>query len=258
MKIVAFWVNLTFVAVISSYAFASPHWSHEEQEEWGAIEDIGKPLPLNYPFADCAIGIHQSPVDLAGVEFDRKINKLMPRYPADMPAFYNSGHAIQINTSLDYAGYLAIGKERFPLIQFHFHAPSEHVIDGKAFEAELHFVHVRDDGRMAVLGILIEVGEENEMLQTILDHMPQEAGVENTASQIKVNPAKLLPRHRQHFYTYAGSLTTPPCREGINWYVSTEPITVSEAQLLQLKSFHTNNIRYPQPLNGRVIMTNDR
>ncbi|GJL76130.1 carbonic anhydrase [Nitrosomonas sp.] len=258
MSIFSFLTSLVFVTVISSYAFAAPHWSHEEQEEWGAIEDAGKPLPLNYPFADCGIGIHQSPVDLAGVEFDKKINKLKPRYPADMPDFYNSGHAIQVNTSLDYAGYLAIGKEHFPLIQFHFHAPSEHVINARTFAAELHFVHVRDDGRMAVLGVLIEVGEENEMLQAILDHMPYEAGVDNTTSHVKVNPAKLLPRHRKHFYTYAGSLTTPPCREGINWYVLTEPITMSEAQLLQLKSFYTDNVRLPQSLNGRMVITNDR
>jgi len=67
-----------------------------------------------------------------------------------------------------------------------------------------------------------------------------------------------LPRHRKHFYTYAGSLTTPPCREGINWYVLTEPITMSEAQLLQLKSFYTDNVRLPQSLKGRMVITNDR
>jgi len=257
-----FWIQLCCCCISvfwwTSNISAAPHWSHEEQEHWGEIEDIGKPIPLNYPFADCGIGRHQSPIDLSGALFDKKINKLKPMYPVDTLVFYNTGHAIQVNTLIDYPGYLKIGKERYPLIQFHFHAPSEHVIDSQTFVAELHFVHVRDDGRMAVLGVLIEEGRENLVLQIILDNMPVEHETENAHSQVVFSPAALLPDDHKHVFTYAGSLTTPPCSEGINWYVLTEPITASESQIMALESFYSGNIRNVQHLNGRTVIINDK
>ena len=244
------------VLFFSQHLYAAPHWTHEEQQEWGAIEEVGEPIPLNYPFAVCGIGIRQSPVDLAGAEFDVHINNLITHYPVDKPDFYNSGHAIQVNKSLDYSGYLKIGHERFPLIQFHFHTPSEHVIDAQVFDAELHFVHVRNDGRLAVLGILIQEGKTNETLQTILDNMPHEEGTTNSGSMVSINPSKLLPHNRKHVFTYAGSLTTPPCSEGINWYVMTEPITASIDQIEMLEYFYHDNARHAQDLNGRAVKTN--
>ncbi len=235
---------------------AGPHWTHEEQAEWGAIEDVSQlVVPHMFPFATCGIGKHQSPVDLAEHSQKQKLNRLLIKYGKDFPVFFNSGHGIQVNTSLEYEGRIKIGKEDYPLIQFHFHEPSEHVINGETFPAELHFVHVRDDGKLAVLGVLIEVGEENETFQSILDNMPHGESERNEGTGVQINPSSLLPRNRRDKYTLAGSLTTPPCSEGVEWYVLAEPISVSNAQLEQLISFYSNNARYPQDLNGRVVST---
>ncbi|WP_374090161.1 carbonic anhydrase [Methylomicrobium lacus] len=263
---------MTMAAVVTAnVAFAAPHWSHDEQdasEGWGGVEDVTTPPlspPLNFPYAECAIGQHQSPVDLKYQVNAKKYDKLGVRYPDDTPDFFNSGHAVQANTSEGYQGRLAIGDDVYPLVQFHFHAPAEHVIGQQTFSAELHFVHVRDDGRIAVLGVLLEEGAANPDIQTILDNVPAEEGTKNTAKQKVIRLKSLLPRDLKHFYTYAGSLTTPPCSEGVSWFVLAKPISLSTEQLAKLKDFFHElydgshdgyahgNARYVQALNGRVI-----
>lgn len=248
------------VTCYASVIVAAPHWSHEEQEQWGAIEDPSQAVvPLNYPYAECSIGTHQSPVDFAEARVDntRKLNDLEVWYDVDKPVFYNTGHAIQVNTSSNYKGELKIGEESFPLVQLHFHEPSEHAVGGKKFPAELHFVHVGQDGRLIVLGVAINVGEENPTMQTILNNMPATGGEQNpNTGGIQIDPAALLPSiHHQSFdyLSLAGSLTTPPCSEGVQWYLMLDPISISAAQLEQLKGFYTGNAREPQNLNGRVV-----
>lgn len=227
-----------------------------------AIEDPEQEaVPDIYPYAQCSIGRHQSPIDLAEAEINstRNLNQLRIWYDDDTPTFYNSGHGVQVNTSLDYRGQLEIGDEIYPLIQFHFHEPSEHVIGEKRFPAELHYVHVRDDGRIVVMAVAIDEGEENEAFQVILDNTPYQPGEQNKNSGIVIDPVSLLPSkyHKPDFYTFAGSLTTPPCSEGVQWYLLAEAITVSTAQLEQLKSFYTDNVRFPQELNGRAVSTTE-
>mgnify|MGYP001765211869 FL=1 len=242
-------------------AVAAPHWTHDEQATWWAVEDTTKTLPLNFPFAECGVGTHQSPIDLAAATFDnsKPLNKLAVTYGTDTPEFFNTGHAIQVNTSSSFAGGLKVGEETLPLIQLHFHEPSEHVIGDKKFPAELHFVHINGDGRIAVLGVAIDVGTENALFQTILDNMPTEEGGKNSTSGIQFDPAQLLPAvdlENLKYYTFAGSLTTPPCSEGVQWYLLSEIITISQAQLDKMKTFYTNNARTAQGLNGRSILTN--
>lgn len=259
MKKTTIYTGLLIASFYATNTLAAPSWTHEDQHEWGATEDPSQAtVPLMYPFADCSIGKRQSPVDLAGADFDKNINRLQIRYPADTPDFYNTGHAAQVNTTLDYDGFIKIGKERYPMVQFHFHAPSEHTIGSQAFAAELHFVHVRDDGKLAVLGILIEEGEENETLQTVLDNMPLTEKTHNPDTGIHIHPAKLLPRNTRQSYTYAGSLTTPPCSEGISWYVLAEPLTASADQIAQLNNLYSGNVRFTQELNGRAVQNNIR
>lgn len=232
----------------------APHWTHEEQAHWGALEDASQTeVPLMYPYAECAIGKHQSPVDLASTAKTNLLNRPRPAYLDDTPDFFNSGHAIQVNSSSGYQGELLIGNDRYPLIQYHFHAPGEHVMGRRSFAGELHYVHVRPDGKMAVLGVLIEEGAANPGFQTILDHMPAEEGAHDPDSGVSLNPASLLPGNLKHFHTYAGSLTTPPCSEGISWYVLAEPITLSAGQIAALEGWYEHNNRLPQALNGRVV-----
>lgn len=250
-------------AILTCYAtvaVSAPHWTHEEQATWGAIQDTSQTVvPLNYPFAECSIGAHQSPIDFAEAKIDnkRKLNDLEVWYDVDKPVFFNTGHAVQVNTSTNYKGELKIGEESFPLVQFHFHEPSEHAVGGTKFPAELHFVHVGQDGRLIVLGVAIKVGEENATFQTILNNMPTTGGDQNSnSSGIQIDPTTLLPPLGHNSFDYvalAGSLTTPPCSEGVQWYLLLDSITISAAQLDQLKGFYAGNARAPQNVNGRVV-----
>ncbi len=127
------------------FVYANPDWNHAEQDHWSAIEDTSQTeVPLMYPYAECSIGKHQSPIDFAAVEINNKdLNELRIWYDIDSaPIFFNSGHGVQVNTSLEYGGEVVVGEESYPLIQFHFHEPSEHVVGNKKFAAELHYVHV--------------------------------------------------------------------------------------------------------------------
>jgi len=261
-KILANLASIIFTGYMSIAISAPPHWSYDEEPIWGAIEDAAQPVPLRYPYAECGIGQHQSPVDLADASIvdSRPLNKLAAKYSPDTPTFFNTGHAIQVNTSKDFTGGLKVGKELLPLIQLHFHEPSEHVFGGKKFPAELHFVHINKDGRIAVLGVVINVGKENAAFQTILDNMPHHEGEANSPSRVRFNPAKLLPSGvnaaNLKYLTLAGSLTTPPCSEGVQWYILTKSITISADQLEQMKAFYSNNARSAQNLNERAILSN--
>lgn len=257
-------VNAVIIFMFSatiSYA-SGPHWTHEEQLEWGAIEDTEQTkVPHIYPYAECAIGSHQSPIDFAAAEISTagSLDRPVMLYDVDIPVFFNSGHGVQVNTSLDYPGRLEVGNESFPLIQFHFHSPSEHVIGEIKFAAELHYVHVREDGRIVVLAVAINEGEENATFQTILDNMPHEEGGRREGTGISIDPKSLLPADdtKLKFFSLAGSLTTPPCSEGVQWYLLSQAITISTAQLDQLKGFYSDNSRLPQDLNGRALLTTD-
>lgn len=250
--------KVIFLAFCIGYAASlfssSTHWSHDEQKHWGAIRDNTQTEdPLMFPYAVCSIGKHQSPVNLSEENHREILNKLVFNYPVDEPTYFNSGHGIQVNFSDDYKGHLKIGNEVYPLIQFHFHEPSEHVIGEKQYPAELHFVHIRDDGKIAVVGVLLDEGEENASFQKVLDNTPREEGGQNDQSSAVINPRLLMPKTNWKHYTLAGSLTTPPCSEGVEWLVLSEPITISREQLTQLRNFYVGNARHVQALNGRSV-----
>ncbi len=246
----------TMVTVMISPSWAapgSPSWDYKNQS-WGQIKDSSStnPLPLNYPYATCGIGQNQAPVNITGTAATARLNRPTPRYVPSTPTFYNTGYAVQVNMEEGYAGSVAVGNDVFPLIQFHFHTPSEHTINGVAYAAELHFVNIRDDGKAAVMTSLIDVGAYNAEFQKVLDNVPK-SGEKNATSGVRLNPNLLLPTNRRQFFTYAGSLTTPPCSEGINFYVFSQPITISSDQLAALKNIYNNNNRVLQPLNDRIV-----
>jgi carbonic anhydrase len=246
--------------MFSGPLLAAPHWTYEEQLGWGGIDDTSQlQAPMMYPYAECGIGSHQSPVDVSGHADGKPANPLKFKYETEAaPDFFNSGHAVQVNVSSKYMGHLYVGKEAYPLIQFHFHAPSEHIKGAKHFPAELHFVHIREDGKMAVLGILLDDQEDetNSEFQKVLDNVPATPSTHNQNTGIKIHPMLLLPEHKSDVFSYAGSLTTPPCSEGVNWYVLSEPVKVSRSQITQLENIYSENNRAPQDLNGRTVMFN--
>jgi len=148
---------------------------------------------------------------------------------------------------------LKINKEVYNLLQFHFHRPSEEQIDGKPMAMVAHFVHKSAEGKLAVLGVLLNEGKDNEAIKTIWDNAPKAEGPEVVFDKIKFNPNSLVPAALTH-YSYEGSLTTPPCTEGVNFYILKTPVDISKAQVNAFP--FKRNARPVQPLNGRKISAN--
>ncbi|PHQ94334.1 MAG: carbonate dehydratase [Pseudoalteromonas sp.] len=162
---------------------------------------------------------------------------------------------VQQYGELNYAAGSSLQSEgaEYDLLQFHFHSPSEHTLNGKSFPLEVHFVHKAQDGTLAVVGVMFEEGAENAELAKIWKDMPKAAN-DVTTSDVTVNAGNLLPVD-QTVIRYAGSLTTPPCSEGVKWHVMTSPIEVSKEQVEKFLSTVPANNRPLQPLNDRSFKT---
>lgn len=213
-------------------AAGDEHWSHDDPGAWGGT---------------CATGREQSPVDLTGargedladIEFD---------YGPSPVTVANTGHTIQA----EYAegGSIEVDGTTYDLVQFHFHAPSEHTVDGRHAAAELHLVHQDADGHLAVVGVLVEEGPASDAVAPVLADAPAEEG-EETEPSAEVDAAGLLPDSPRTF-RYDGSLTTPPCTEGVKWMVMSEPVTWSGEQLAAFTGLYGGSNRPVQPLGDRV------
>ena len=158
-------------------------------------------------------------------------------------------HNVQVN--YDKGSSLTVNGQEYELVQFHFHTPSEHTFNEEAYGMELHLVHQNQEGEYAVVGVFIKEGEENPLLATIFNNLPSEDGTKSV-DDVTINAIDFLPPERS-YYNYSGSLTTPPCTEGVSWYVLDTPIEVSEEQMNQFADLYTVNARPIQPLNERQV-----
>lgn len=221
------------------------HWSYAGEsgpEKWGS---------LSPEFTLCKQGLAQSPididvvhtasVDLAPIQFD---------YQPTAVNVVNNGHTVQENYGQGSA--IIINDVRYNLLQFHFHDPSEHTLNGKRTAMELHLVHRSDEGELAVVGVLIEEGQANPAFTPIWNNLPTFAGDERHVAGTTINARDLLPTE-QSYYHYVGSLTTPPCTEHVQWFVMTEPITASAGQIAVFSSIIKGNNRPVQALNARAV-----
>jgi carbonic anhydrase len=216
------------------------HWSyagHEGPENWGKLDP---------EFAACIEGKEQSPIDLKWSKQKGK-RKISFHYAEGPLHVVDNGHTIQVNVPV--GSYAMIDGQRFSLVQFHFHAESEHTFSGRHFPLELHFVHKNAEGKLAAVGVMFEVGAKNNGLETVFLNMPGKAHDEKRV-MTKFNPASLLPSVHTH-YQYSGSLTTPPCSEGVNWTVLNTPMPISEEQLAQFHRAYVHNNRPLQELHER-------
>ena len=229
-----------------------PHWTYDEQKKWGVLVD--PTYNPKFPYAECAIGQKQSPVNIDSTDVHKTddIDEMNIDYAANPLSVTNNGHTLRVNVS---SGNLHIGRNLYSLAQYHFHAPSEHHLDGTGYPLEIHFVHGTEDGRLAVIAVFMQTGEFNPEFQKILDAAPQKAGATTTDDATLSDPNLLLPKNRKNFYTYAGSLTTPPCNEGVQWYVMTETVQASAEQIEWfINTYYRNNARGEQRLNGRHLL----
>jgi carbonic anhydrase len=222
------------------------HWSYEGEggpAQWGAL----KP-----EYATCASGKRQSPIAIDDSDtLKGPAEAIQFRYTPSKGTVVNNGHTIQVNVYGDNS--LTVRGSTYQLLQFHFHHPSEERINGQSYPMVGHFVHRNDLGQLAVLAVLLQAGEAgNRLIERVWTYMPLDANdsVRMPPDLIDVND--ILPRERL-YYQYLGSLTTPPCTEGVLWLVMKQPVAISREQLRLFAQLYPHNARPVQPLNGRPV-----
>ena len=220
------------------------HWSYSGEngpEHWGT-EDSS--------FATCGIGKHQSPIDI-----EKTVVKDLPPLKFDYQdvalEVTDTGHSFQVNAAKGSGGF-TVGPDRYDFLQVHFHEPSEERVHGAASSMVAHIVHRNAKGELAVIAVLISTGKTNEFLKPIFDNFPVKGAKESVVAGKTVNLLNLLPA--QHgYYTFDGSLTTPPCTENVRWFVLKTPVEASAAQVQEFRARYAHNNRPTQPLNARVV-----
>jgi carbonic anhydrase len=221
------------------------HWTYEGAEgpeHWGE---------LSPEWAKCSTGHAQTPIDINHAYAEPiGLDDVVFHYHPLQSNILNNGHTIQVN--LPQGDAIEVDGDYYELAQFHFHAPSEHKLDGRRYPIELHLVHKDAKGNLAVVGIFLEEGAENKGLDPVFATMELKAGQEKPiASELDVS-LFLPPDHEMMRYT--GSLTTPPCSEGVRWIVFTQPVTASAEQLGRFQKMYDHNARPIQALNGRTLL----
>lgn len=223
---------------------STPHWEYQGEngpEQWGNLHEA---------FNLCGTGQKQSPINVTGA-MGTDLNNLVFDYKATTLELVHNGHTVQVNHASD--STVTIDNMAYELVQFHFHAPSEHTIDGKSFPVEMHLVHANEAGELAVVGVMIEEGAENPALSSVWEYLPSQAGPLEAIEEVYVDAAHLLPSNPATF-RYDGSLTTPPCSENVKWNLFTTPITMTADQIVTFENaVKFANNRPVQPLNDRVV-----
>lgn len=223
------------------------HWSYAGP---GAPEHWSE---LNSEFATCATGTHQSPIDISGITVAEQ-PELKVEYKDAPLTVANNGHTIQVNYPDGSA--LSINGKGYPLVQFHFHSPSEHTLGGKASAMVAHLVHKSTDGELAVIESRLDVGADHALISKLWQHLPT-AGQQIEAPETIVNAKDLLPVNLSRYFSYDGSLTTPPCSEGVKWFVLAENSQVGRTQVDTFLNLFPLSARPVQPVNGRSVVANN-
>jgi carbonic anhydrase len=227
----------------SAPANAAPRWSYfgaDGPDRWAALSNA---------FATCGSGREQSPIDLSRAA-DRDLTNPEIVYQAGQASIVDDGHTVEID--LDGGSVLTLDGAPYRLVQLHFHSPSEHTVDGNSFAVELHLVHRGDSGAVAVVGVFIAGGSQNPGLVPVLAALPSKEGKEVRLRE-PFDPTTLLPDDRRA-YRYSGSLTTPPCTEGVSWVVMATPIQASGQQIAALARALEGNNRPPQAVGDRTVV----
>jgi len=218
------------------------HWAYEGEagpEAWGR---------LHPEFATCASGQRQSPIDLRdGIKLE--LEPVQFDYRESAVRVIDNGHTVQVNVAE--GNRIEVRGRRYELQQFHFHRPSEERIDGRRFDMVVHLVHRDDEGRLAVVAVLLQRGAAQPLIQTVWNNLPLEKG-EEQAVRAPIDIGMLLPAERDYFI-YMGSLTTPPCTEGVLWMVMKTPVAVSQEQIDVFSRLYPMNARPVQAAAGRLI-----
>ena len=224
------------------------HWNYGEDEgpkEWASLDER---------YHMCEEGKNQSPINIVN-PVDANLFPLLFQGETKATTFVNNGHTVQVNFSN--GNYLTISGKKYSLKQMHFHTPSENQINGKSFPMEVHLVHADSYNNLAVIGVMFEeTNDDNITLNKLLRNLPElDEDGEKVIEEIKsdVEGYEILPENKD-YYTFTGSLTTPPCTEGVKWIVMKDPVTISKSQLEDFKKSMPKNNRPIQDINARYIL----
>ena len=215
---------------------------------YGAANGAHKWASLDAGFAACGSGEKQSPINIDKF-LQEDLPDITPAYQDAPLSVVNNGHSVQVKYAKG-SGFSADSID-YGLLQFDFHTPSEHYLDGAPYPMEAHFIHQNAQGGFGIIAVMMKIGAHNPTIEGIWQNVPA-AGAVKDVEGVSVNAASLLPENLD-YYRYEGSLTTPPCSEGVTWFVMKEPIELSENQLKAFQSVFPVNARPVQPLNDRVV-----
>jgi carbonic anhydrase len=232
------------------------HWTYEGPngaDHWSQLDP---------DYALCNVGKEQSPIDIRNTKKTELPALRFESKSAPLKYLQNNGYTIRVNyhDARGTGDFLIGGDTRYQLTQFHFHRPSEEYIHGKPYDMVAHLMYKASDGKVAGVAVLLKAGRANATIQQIWDHMPKTESkvlpdfshAEEEIPEVEINPAGLLP-HDAAYYTYMGSVTAPPCTEGVTWFVLKTPAEISAEQINAFAALYPHDVRPLQPLNGRVV-----
>lgn len=244
-------------AVICLWMGAAALAGAQATAPWSYQGHIG---PLNWGKLDpayraCSQGHEQSPIDIRGAHLDKSLPSIEFHYLAGPVTVENTGNLIEVN--VDRGSYIVVGGVRYDLQRMEFHHPSEHAVHGRLTDMDVEFVHTSADGKMANIAVrfTLDRGDPNATLATLFQNLPQTAHATERITAM-INPGGLLPADRG-YWTYMGSLTAPPCTEGVRWFVMEQELSISRYQLYAIERLFRISSRKLQDSHGRKIAANE-
>jgi carbonic anhydrase len=243
MRVLSFLILVLSLPGFAAAQEAHPHWGYTGAggpKQWGHLDSA---------FATCSLGRIQSPINITHAAA-ANLPALQLNYQPTPLNIIDNGHTIQVNFTP--GSTLSVGDKTYALKQFHFHHPSEEHVNGKGFPLVAHLVHADSEGHLAVVAVLFQSGQANQLIDTLWKNLPPEKEKAHDVASVSIQAKDLLPEQLDHF-TYAGSLTTPPCSEGVTWFVLKSHPTVSAEEVAAFAKIYPNNARPIQPANDRKI-----
>jgi carbonic anhydrase len=240
-------LGLTLCTGVSAMAQqAGADWTYEGIKgplHWGKLDPAYKA---------CSEGKEQSPIDIRGAHLNKSLPPIEFHYIAGSMTLTNTGHTVQITPPA--GSYIVVGGTRYDLVQFHFHHPGEEAVKGKLPDMTLHLVHKSADGKIVVVAVRLNEGNPNAVLAALWQHLPKTTGATDKLDKPdeEMNPAGLLPADHG-YWTYEGSLTAPPCTEGVRWFIFEQQVEISRSQLKAFTALYKVNSRLIQDTHGRKI-----
>ncbi len=233
----------TTLILASTAAIAGSEWGYDEQKGPDKWSSLHKDYEL------CSTGKFQSPFDITG-DLKAGLEAKNFNYGETTYKVSNTGHGIKITPEV--GNYFEVEGHKFELLQFHFHTPSEYTINGKQSPMVVHLVHMNEENELGVIGVMYEEGESNILIEKVWSNIPSEIGGENNAKGM-IDLNDLLPDNKT-YYRFSGSLTTPPCSEGVNWFFMKDSISASKDQIDAHTSIYPNNARTLQEKGNRIVV----